>query len=77
MTAARQPPGAALVDYLVTAYGLAGFERDLTLRLNALVTEAVAAERARCAAICRKVADDHYSAWAEVCETRIRSGRTP
>jgi hypothetical protein len=47
MTAARQPPGAALVDYLVAAYGLAGFERDLTLRLNALVTEAIAAERER------------------------------
>jgi len=40
-------------------------------------SEAVAAERERCAAICRKVADDHYSAWAEVCETRIRSGREP
>jgi hypothetical protein len=51
MTAARQPPGAALVDYLVAAYGLAGFERDLTLRLNALVTEAIAAERERCVKI--------------------------
>jgi hypothetical protein len=36
------------------------------------VAEAVAAERERCAAICRQVANDHYSAWAEVCETRIR-----
>ena len=33
--AARQRPAAALVDYLVTADGLAGFEQDLTLRLNA------------------------------------------
>jgi hypothetical protein len=47
--AARQSPGAALVDYLVTAYGLAGFEQDLTLRLNAFWAEAVAAERRRIA----------------------------
>jgi hypothetical protein len=45
----RQSPGAALVDYLVTAYGLGGFEQDLTLRLNAFWAEAVAAERERIA----------------------------
>jgi hypothetical protein len=50
-TAARQSPGAALVDYLVTAYGLAGFERDLTFRLDVFAAEAVTAERERCAKI--------------------------
>ena len=46
MTTARQNP-AALVEYLVTAYGLGGIEQDLTLRLNAFWAKAVAAERER------------------------------
>jgi hypothetical protein len=55
-----------LVDYLVTAYGLGGFEQDLTLRLNAFWAEAVAAERQR---IARRVSEHQI--------LRFQVGRDP
>jgi hypothetical protein len=66
-------PDGWKVRRIITELGL----RRIAVVFDAFAAEAVAAERERCAAICRKVADDHYSAWAEVCETRIRSGREP
>lgn len=43
---------------------------DLLAELRAGVAEEM---RERAAQVCRGVANDQYSAWAEVCETRIRA----
>jgi hypothetical protein len=76
---AKNDGSAALIqraaELIKTSANLGNTGRSLS-QLEA-IAEAVAAERERCAAICRQVATDHYSVWAEVCETRIRSGREP
>jgi hypothetical protein len=86
MTPARQSPGAALVDYLVTAYGLAGFERDLTFRLDVFAAEAIAAERERCVKIAEnpgfiQAQDTEWDMGVEYAKAfiarAIRSGREP